>query len=136
MCDVRYSSCCTSKHVPPVTCCLQAITEQKAEQPWLGIYLPELVGRVCQTGASGEVCATAGRVTPSLLAQMAGRVTPSLLAQMAGAANVSYVLSMYGPVLADCTFVPRAFQAVGDDHCRRAPPQAPLPRVRPLHRRR
>ena len=64
--------------------------------------------RVCQTSASGDVCATAGRVTPSMLAQMVS------------AANVSYGLSRYGPVmadLADCTFVRQAFQAVGDDHC-------------------
>uniref|UniRef100_A0ACD5YP39 Uncharacterized protein n=1 Tax=Avena sativa TaxID=4498 RepID=A0ACD5YP39_AVESA len=63
---------------------------------------------VCKTDASGEVCATAGRLTPSMLAQMVG------------AANVSYGLSRYGPVLADladCAFVRRAFQAVGQDHC-------------------
>ncbi|TVU00067.1 hypothetical protein EJB05_54560 [Eragrostis curvula] len=67
---------------------------------------------VCRTAATGgpdqEVCATAGRVTPGMYAQLAG------------AANVSYGLSHYGPVLAalaDCTFLRETFRSVGDDHC-------------------
>ncbi|CAM0946449.1 unnamed protein product [Alopecurus aequalis] len=80
----------------------EAVGPDAARQAW--------EAHVCQTtvGASGEVCATAGRVTPSMLVQMVG------------AANVSYGLSRYGPVLADladCTFVRRAFQSVGEDHC-------------------
>ncbi|XP_040376278.1 uncharacterized protein LOC102704951 [Oryza brachyantha] len=71
--------------------------------------------RVCRTHAvaspgssSSEVCATVGRLTPAMYAQMVA------------AANVSDGLSRYGPVLADmadCTFVRRAFRAIGDEHC-------------------
>jgi hypothetical protein len=67
---------------------------------------------VCRTTVSAttgwEVCATAGRVTPSIYAQLAG------------AANVSYGLRRYGPVLADlagCTFVRETFRSIGSDHC-------------------
>jgi hypothetical protein len=62
---------------------------------------------VCRTTVNAttgwEVCATAGRATPSIYAQLAG------------AANVSY-----GPVLADladCTFVQETFRSIGSDHC-------------------
>ncbi|KAL5213230.1 hypothetical protein ABZP36_024077 [Zizania latifolia] len=70
---------------------------------------------VCRTHAAvssgssqAELCATTGRVTPAMYAQMVA------------AANVSDGLSCYGPVLAgmaDCTFVRRAFRAIGEDHC-------------------
>jgi hypothetical protein len=78
----------------------EVIGPDAARQAW-GTHM-------CKTEGSGQVCATTGRVTPSMLGQMVG------------AANVSYGLSRYGPVLtdlADCTFVRRAFQAVGKDHC-------------------
>ncbi|KAF0906043.1 hypothetical protein E2562_009056 [Oryza meyeriana var. granulata] len=68
---------------------------------------------VCRThtvasSGSPEVCATVGRLTPAMYDQMVA------------AANVSDGLSRYGPVLvgmADCTFVRRAFRAIGDEHC-------------------
>uniref|UniRef100_A0A0E0JWF9 Uncharacterized protein n=1 Tax=Oryza punctata TaxID=4537 RepID=A0A0E0JWF9_ORYPU len=71
-------------------------------------------GHVCRTthavasSGSPEVCATVGRLTPAMYAQMVA------------AANVGDGVSRYGPVLADmadCTFVRRAFQVVGDEHC-------------------
>jgi hypothetical protein len=67
------------------------------------------------------VCqATVNTTTGSELCATAGRVTPSMYEQLAGAANLSYGLQRYGPVLADladCTFVRDAFRSVGADHC-------------------
>ncbi|RLN08081.1 hypothetical protein C2845_PM11G00770 [Panicum miliaceum] len=68
----------------------------------------EALDRSKEAGGGAEVCASPGRVTPSMYAQLAG------------AANVSYGLSHYGPVLvalADCTFVRETFRSIGDDHC-------------------
>lgn len=67
-------------------------------------------GHVCQVaGAPGqEVCATPGRLTPSMYAQALA------------VANASAGLVGYGPVLAelaDCTFVRRTFEAVVADSC-------------------
>ncbi|KAI4977936.1 hypothetical protein ZWY2020_014490 [Hordeum vulgare] len=98
--------------------------------PLCNPYTPDLRDRACAPGEvagpdaalrawSGQVCRTVN-VGGSEVCATAGRVTPSMLAQMLGAANVSYGLSRYGSVLvdlADCAFVRRAFQAVGDDHC-------------------
>uniref|UniRef100_A0A0E0NAU3 Uncharacterized protein n=1 Tax=Oryza rufipogon TaxID=4529 RepID=A0A0E0NAU3_ORYRU len=68
--------------------------------------------RVCRTtraaAAAPEVCATVGRLTPAMYAQMVA------------AASACDALSRYGPVLADmadCAFVRRAFRVVGDEHC-------------------
>uniref|UniRef100_A0A452XCD8 Uncharacterized protein n=1 Tax=Aegilops tauschii subsp. strangulata TaxID=200361 RepID=A0A452XCD8_AEGTS len=69
-------------------------------------------GHVCQVsgapGQSQEVCATPGRLTPSMYAQALA------------VANASAGLVGYGPVLAglaDCTFVRRTFEAVVADGC-------------------
>ncbi|KAK3152322.1 hypothetical protein QOZ80_2BG0157370 [Eleusine coracana subsp. coracana] len=94
-------------------------------------YTPELHDRQC---APGEVTADAAQqawqryvcqarvdaATGAEVCATAGRVTPSMYAQLAGAANVSYGLSHYGPALvdlADCTFVRETFRSIGADHC-------------------
>ncbi|KAM0872156.1 hypothetical protein ACQ4PT_038904 [Festuca glaucescens] len=93
-------------------------------------YTPDLRDRACAPGEvvgpdaarqawRANVCQTTG-IAGSEVCATTGRVTPSMLEQMVGVANVSYGLSRYGPVLtdlADCAFVRRAFQAVGKDHC-------------------
>ncbi|XBH61947.1 uncharacterized protein [Aegilops tauschii subsp. strangulata] len=98
--------------------------------PLCNPYTPDLRDRACAPGEvagpdaarqawGGSVCRTADAGGSGVCAT-AGRLTPSMYAQMVGAANVSYGLSRYGPVLvdlADCAFVRRAFQAVGEDHC-------------------
>ncbi|GJM90411.1 hypothetical protein PR202_ga06688 [Eleusine coracana subsp. coracana] len=85
-------------------CAPGEVTADAAQQAWQRYVCQAKVDAA--TGA--EVCATAGRVTPSMYAQLAG------------AANVSYGLSHYGPALvdlADCTFVRETFRSIGADHC-------------------
>ncbi|KAL6629971.1 hypothetical protein ACP70R_029736 [Stipagrostis hirtigluma subsp. patula] len=85
-------------------CAPGEVTVDAAPQAW-----QDYVCRTTVDAATGtEVCATAGRITPTMYAQLAG------------AANVSYGLHHYGPVLAalaDCTFVRETFRSIGDDHC-------------------
>jgi len=79
----------------------------------------EVAADAAPRGWRGYVCATAGAPGAEVCAT-SGRVTPSMYAQLAGAANVSYGLYHYGPVLAalaDCTFVRETFRSIGDDHC-------------------
>ncbi|OEL13512.1 hypothetical protein BAE44_0025471 [Dichanthelium oligosanthes] len=85
-------------------CAPGEVTLDAAQQAWQGY--------VCRTSvdakSGADVCATPGRVTPSMYVQMAG------------AANVSYGLYHYGPVLvalADCTFVRETFRSIGEDNC-------------------
>ncbi|XP_062217276.1 uncharacterized protein LOC133917390 [Phragmites australis] len=94
-------------------------------------YTPDLRDRACAPGEvtfdtaqqawKGYVCrATVDAASGSEVCTTAGRVTPSMYAQLAGAANVSYGLYHYGPVLiglADCTVVRETFRSIGDDHC-------------------
>jgi hypothetical protein len=68
-----------------------------------------LLAYVCQ--------ATVNATTGSEVCATAGRVTPSMYEQLASAANLSYGLQRYGPVLADCTFVREAFRSIGADRC-------------------
>jgi len=85
-------------------CAPGEVAPDAAPQAWRG-YVCDVADA---SGAAAEVCATPGRVTPSMYAQLAG------------AANVSYGLYHYGPVLvalADCTFVRETFRSIGDDHC-------------------
>jgi hypothetical protein len=92
-------------------------------------YTPDLRDRACAPGEvapdaapqawRGYVCDAAAADAAEVCATP-GRVTPSMYAQLAGAANVSYGLYHYGPVLvalADCTFVRETFRSIGDDHC-------------------
>ncbi|XP_064994293.1 uncharacterized protein LOC135630919 isoform X1 [Musa acuminata AAA Group] len=65
---------------------------------------------VCQvTVVNGsDICATVGRITPKIYAQMMAAVT------------VSHGLYQYGPFLAglaDCTFVRQTFRSITVDHC-------------------
>lgn len=55
-----------------------------------------------------DICATVGRITPKIYAQMMAAV------------NVSHGLYQYGPFLAglaDCTFVRQTFRSITLDHC-------------------
>lgn len=62
---------------------------------------------VCEVSASG-ICATPGRLTPTIYGQMEAAV------------NVSYGLYRYGPFLVDlqdCTFVRETFTDISQSHC-------------------
>ncbi|RCV05150.1 hypothetical protein SETIT_1G059600v2 [Setaria italica] len=95
-------------------------------------YTPDLRDRACAPGeltldAAPQawrryVCAstTTDAASGAEVCATPGRVTPSMYDQLAGAANVSYGLYHYGPVLvdlADCTFVRETFGSIGGDHC-------------------
>lgn len=74
---------------------------------------------VCRTAASASADDGASAAAAEVCATT-GRVTPSMYEQLAGAADVSYGLYHYGPALvalADCTFVRETFRSIGEDHC-------------------
>ncbi|XP_044959521.1 uncharacterized protein LOC123410645 [Hordeum vulgare subsp. vulgare] len=92
-------------------------------------YRADLSDRPCAAGEvpaafapqawRGHVCRAAGAPGPEVCATP-GRLTPSMYAQALAVANASAGLVGYGPVLAelaDCTFVRRAFEAVAADNC-------------------
>uniref|UniRef100_A0A0E0CGS9 Uncharacterized protein n=1 Tax=Oryza meridionalis TaxID=40149 RepID=A0A0E0CGS9_9ORYZ len=73
--------------------------------------------RVCRTTRAAAAAPSTG--SPEVCATV-GRLTPAMYAQMVAAASACDALSRYGPVLADmadCAFVRRAFRVVGDEHC-------------------
>ncbi|KAL6888792.1 hypothetical protein ACP4OV_009818 [Aristida adscensionis] len=85
-------------------CAPGEVTVDAAPQAWRGY----VCGAAVDAATGAEVCATAGRVTPSMYAELAG------------AANVSYGLHHYGPVLAglaDCSFLRETFRSIGDEQC-------------------
>uniref|UniRef100_A0A0E0LDY9 Uncharacterized protein n=1 Tax=Oryza punctata TaxID=4537 RepID=A0A0E0LDY9_ORYPU len=90
----------------------------------------DLTDRACAAGEvlaadaprawRGYVCRATGAAPSSEVCATTGRLTPTMYSQMVAAANASAGLLQYGPVLADladCSYVRRAFQAVTTTHC-------------------
>ncbi|URD88262.1 hypothetical protein MUK42_26957 [Musa troglodytarum] len=97
--------------------------------PLCNPYDPDLGSRSCTTGELGfnnvsrvwrsYVCQVTV-VNGSDICATVGRITPKIYAQMMAAVNVSYGLYQYGPFLtglADCTFVRQTFRSITLDHC-------------------
>ncbi|KAF2927799.1 uncharacterized protein [Oryza sativa Japonica Group] len=93
-------------------------------------YNGDLSDRACAAGEvaaadaprawRGYVCRATGAAPSSEVCATTGRLTPTMYDQMVAAANASAGLTQYGPVLADladCSYVRRAFQAVTAAHC-------------------
>ncbi|KAG8075145.1 hypothetical protein GUJ93_ZPchr0006g41542 [Zizania palustris] len=85
-------------------CAASEVPAASAPRAWQGY-----VCRATTTGSSGsEICATTGRITPTMYSQMLTAV------------NASSGLLRYGPVLANlanCSYVRQAFQTVTRNHC-------------------
>ncbi|CAL9200737.1 unnamed protein product [Musa hybrid cultivar] len=97
--------------------------------PLCNPYDTDLGSRNCTTGELGfnnvsqvwrsYVCQVTV-VNGSDICATVGRITPKIYAQMMAAVNVSHGLYQYGPFLAglaDCTFVRQTFRSITLDHC-------------------